>query len=86
LQARPFRIAITGSTLNDLKARLALAQWPDQIEGAGWDYGVDTDYLRRTSGLKRRLNVFDHFIAEMDGIDVRFIHAKGQGTRVGAPC
>jgi hypothetical protein len=34
---QPFRIDIPQADLDDLKARLARARWPDQLPGVGWD-------------------------------------------------
>ena len=42
----PFRIAVPDQDLDDLRAALARTRWPDQVEGAGWDYGTDLGYLR----------------------------------------
>lgn len=43
---RPFTIDIPQSDLDDLHRRLDMTRWPDQMDGAGWDYGTDPDYLR----------------------------------------
>ena len=43
----PFRIHVADEVLNDLRARLRNARWPDQIRGIGWEQGTELDWLRR---------------------------------------
>ena len=79
------------ATLDDLAARLARTRWPDEVEGAGWDYGTNLAYLQavveywRTRfdwrGQERAMNAFPHFRASVNGLGVHFIHARGQGHR-----
>jgi hypothetical protein len=47
---RPFTIEIPDSTLNDLRERLSRTRWPDQMEGATWEYGTDLSLICRMSG------------------------------------
>src|ERR1700753_4171095 len=42
----PFKIAIADAELDDLRRRLQSARWPDELAGAGWDYGTDQTALR----------------------------------------
>src|SRR5262245_18514830 len=42
----PFKIAVKDAVLRDLKDRLALSRWPDQLDGTGWEYGVPVDYMK----------------------------------------
>lgn len=43
---KPFRIDIPDAALDDLKLRLDMTRYPDQIAGSGWDYGMDLATLR----------------------------------------
>ena len=43
----PFRIHVADEVLDDLRARLRSARWPDQIPGVGWQQGTELDWLRR---------------------------------------
>jgi microsomal epoxide hydrolase len=45
-EIRPFRIDIPQAGLDDLRARLDRTRWPDQLPGAGWDYGIPLDYVK----------------------------------------
>jgi hypothetical protein len=52
----PFRIDIAPDVLGDLRQRLKSTRWSYQVEGTGWDAGVDLNYLgelvpRGTRGL-----------------------------------
>ena len=43
---KPFKIDISDSILEDLRARLDRTRFPDQLDGVGWDYGTDLAYLK----------------------------------------
>jgi len=89
MQVKPFAIAICDEQLEDLGLRLRLTRWPDAIEGMGWEDGTDRAFLQ---GLARywqtgfdwraqeaRLNALPQFVAELDGIDIHFVHQRGTG-------
>ena len=83
---RPITIGVPDAVLDDLQDRLARARLPDQIPGTAWEYGTDGDYLVELLAYwqdgfdwraqERRLNEFDHFLTEIDGVDVHFIHQR----------
>jgi len=82
----PFRIEVPDAVLDDLRARLARTRLPDQIEGAGWDYGTERGYLQELIAHWRsaydwriheaRLNAFPQFRTEIDGQRVHFLHVR----------
>lgn len=85
---RPFRIEIPQTDIDDLRDRLARTRWPDELSGAGWDYGIP---LAQTRDLARywatvydwrrheeRLNEFPQFVTAIDGQNVHFIHVKSR--------
>jgi pimeloyl-ACP methyl ester carboxylesterase len=84
---RPFRIHVPDADLEDLRERLARTRWPDAVEGAGWDYGTDLDYLRelveywRTSfdwrRFEREVNALPQYVARVGDFDVHFLHFRG---------
>ena len=43
---QPFKIDVPQPVLDDLHYRLAYTRWPDEIEGAGWDYGTNREFLQ----------------------------------------
>jgi Epoxide hydrolase N terminus len=77
-------IQIAEDILTDLQARLARVRWPDEIPGAGWQYGTDLTYLRSLVAYWRQqydwrlqeaqLNTFQHFTVPVSGITLHFIH------------
>ncbi len=89
MDVRPFTIAVEDSVLEDLQQRLADTRWPDEIPNSGWDYGSNLGYLKelveywRTKfdwrAQEAKLNAFNHFKSEVDGLDIHFIHEKGKG-------
>lgn len=46
-EIKPFRIAIPQADLNDLAARLAATRWPDEVAGAGTNYGMPLGVVER---------------------------------------
>ncbi|MEU9109492.1 epoxide hydrolase [Streptomyces xanthophaeus] len=82
----PFRINIPQSDLDDLNERLDRTRWPDEIPGAGWDYGIPGDYLRELAQYWRhaydwraaeaRLNAWPQFTTEIDGANIHFAHVR----------
>ena len=85
LVIEPYRIDVTPEVLADLRDRLARTRFPEAVPGAGWDYGTDATYLRDLVEYWRhgydwqarqdRLNAFEHFVTEVDGARVHFVHA-----------
>ncbi len=81
-----FRIDIPQAELDDLRERLARTRWPDQVPGAGWDYGIALDDVRELAAYwgagydwrvhERRLNGFGQFTTEIDGQTVHFLHVR----------
>jgi pimeloyl-ACP methyl ester carboxylesterase len=90
--ARPrverFRVEVPDAVLADLEERLARTRWPDQLPGTGWTYGADTAYVSELArywqndfdwrAQEARLNRFEHYRAEIDGMRIHFVHAKSR--------
>jgi pimeloyl-ACP methyl ester carboxylesterase len=89
VQVRPFEIAVPDDVLEDLRERLRRTRWPDSVPDVGWEQGMPPEALRGLlrywaeefdwPAQERRLNSFDHFQAEVDGVEVHFVHAHGAG-------
>lgn len=85
-EIQEFRIDIPQSVLNDLQERLAKTRWPDELPGAGWDYGVPLDYVKRLAEYWRtgydwrtweaRLNQYPQYTTTIDGQRVHFLHVR----------
>jgi hypothetical protein len=39
-------VRVKDEEIDDLKSRLRNTRWPDELEGAGWDYGSDLNYIK----------------------------------------
>jgi hypothetical protein len=50
MEIRPFRVAISQESLDDLRNRLDRTRWTSDIPGEGPDYGVDLAWVRRLTG------------------------------------
>jgi microsomal epoxide hydrolase len=85
---QPFTANVPDNVLTDLRDRLGQARFPDQLDGAGWDYGTELDYLKTLCAYWRdafdwraqeaALNAFDQFTLPIDGIDMHFIHQRSK--------
>src|SRR6202035_2104791 len=70
----------------DLHRRLQKARFSDQIDGAGWDYGTEVEYLRDLCrywaqdydwrAAEKDLNRFAQYTTEIDGQRIHFIHQR----------
>jgi pimeloyl-ACP methyl ester carboxylesterase len=86
----PFKINVPDSVLVDLKQRLARTRFPGDIPGSGWDYGTNLAYLKDLvaywrdkydwRAAERRLNQFDQFTTNIDGLDIHFIHQRSRNA------
>src|SRR3989440_7194973 len=89
MSIQPFTINIPQATLEDLRERLARTRWPDEVEGAGWDYGTNVGYLKELvdywqhtfdwRAQEAKLNQYAQFRAAIDGVGIHFIHERGKG-------
>jgi pimeloyl-ACP methyl ester carboxylesterase len=90
MNIQPFEVHVSDTTLYDLQKRLAQTRWPDEIPDSGWNYGTDLGYLKELVDYWQhkfnwreqevKLNKFDQFKAQVDGVNIHFIHMKGKGT------
>jgi microsomal epoxide hydrolase len=89
---RPFTIDVPQTVLDRIYAKLALSSVGyAPADDRDWIYGADArwlagllDYWRETydwRAAERALNRWPHFTAAIDGLDIHFIHVRGQGAR-----
>jgi microsomal epoxide hydrolase len=91
LEARPYRLEVPDSILNDLRERLARTRLPDAPPLAPWSTGTSVEYMRQLLDHWRegfdwraheaKLNAFRQFTVPLDGIDLHFIHEVGKGPQ-----
>lgn len=83
---RPYQVDIPQENIDDLHRRLGETRWPESLPGAGWDRGVPAGYLKELAeywrtgfdwrAAERRMNAYDQFVTEIDGVEVHFLHAR----------
>lgn len=85
---RPFTVDIPQEEITELRQRIVATQWPERETVADSSQGVQlatiqklarywaTDYDWRIGEAK--LNAYPHFITEIDGLDIHFIHARSK--------
>jgi microsomal epoxide hydrolase len=86
---QPFHLRVPDETLQDLRERLTRARWPDEPPGAPWSTGSGVDYVRDLVAYWRdgfdwrareaALNRARQFKVPIGGIDLHFIHERGEG-------
>ncbi len=86
---RPFHLHVPDETLDRIRTRVAEYPWHEMPEDGGWDYGTNLDYMKELCAYwldafdwrqhEAEINRFSHHLAEVDGIDLHFIHEKGSG-------
>ena len=85
---RPFRIQVDDRVLVDLQERLARTRFPAAVEGSQWEMGTRLEYMKDLvaywrkgydwRATERALNRLDHFVTNVDGIDLHFIHQRSK--------
>jgi pimeloyl-ACP methyl ester carboxylesterase len=86
-----FEIMIPQSRLDVIRGKVASYDWGLLPDAGGWTAGVGKTDLRRLvdywlerfdwRAVERRLNDLPHFIADIEGERIHFIHARGDGTK-----
>jgi pimeloyl-ACP methyl ester carboxylesterase len=85
---RPFQIGFPEAELADLRGRINATRWPERETVSDDSQGVPlalmqdlarywaTDY--DWAKCEAKLNALPHFITEIDGLDIHFIHVRSQ--------
>lgn len=83
----PFTVSISDQALEDLKRRLQMTRWPDEIGEGRWAYGMPRTVLRDIieywrnrfdwRAAERRLNSLPQFTIEIDGRIVHYVQVQG---------
>lgn len=85
LSIKPFKIQISDAAISDLKDRLGKTRWPHAITD-DWSRGQPTRLVKALSdqwmnsydwrAQERELNRYPHFMTEIDGQPIHFMHIK----------
>lgn len=82
----PFEVAVPEVELADLRERLARIRWPDAETVDDWSQGVPLSAMQDLVDhwanrydwrrCERRLNALPHYLTEIDGLPIHFIHVR----------
>lgn len=85
---RPFHINVPESELTDLRNRIKATRWPERELVNDISQGVQLDTIQKLAQYwatdydwrkcEARINALPHFITEIDGLDIHFIHVRSK--------
>jgi pimeloyl-ACP methyl ester carboxylesterase len=88
IDIRPFRVDIPDEALEDLRRRIAATNWPDRETVPDHSQGVPLAMMQTLARYwetehdwrrcEARLNALPQFLAEIDGVDIHFIHVRSR--------
>jgi pimeloyl-ACP methyl ester carboxylesterase len=85
-EIRPFTIDVSDEQLDDLRSRIKATRWPDRevddsqgvqlktIQALADYWANDYDWHK----FEQRFEALPHFITEIDGVDIHFIHVRSE--------
>jgi pimeloyl-ACP methyl ester carboxylesterase len=86
VEIRPFNIEVSDEALTDLRNRIKATRWPDREVDPS--QGVQLDTIQALAGywatdydwrkFEERFAALPHFITEIDGVDIHFIHVRSE--------
>ena len=87
---RPFKINISNKIIEEINTKVANYSWHEMPDDGGWNYGTNLDYMKEISkywvdkfnwkSFEEKINKFQNFKSNIDGIDIHFIKEKGSGS------
>ncbi len=87
---KPFKVEISEESLQNIYSKVKNYQWHEMPDDGGWDYGTNLDYMKEFADYwvnkfnwrktEEKINKFNNFKFNIDGIDIHFIHEKGSGS------
>jgi pimeloyl-ACP methyl ester carboxylesterase len=85
---RPFTIETPEADLDDLRARIAATRWPEKEPVEDQSQGVQLATMQALARYwatehdwrkcEEKLKALPHFITEIDGLDIHFIHVRSE--------
>src|SRR5215813_3257375 len=85
-EIRSFHIDISDEALDELRRRIAATQWPE--EETDQSQGVPLATMQKLARywateydwrkVESRLKALPHFVTEIDGLDIHFIHVRSK--------
>jgi len=88
IAVHPFEVSVPEADLADLRQRLAATKWPEREAVADPTQGVQLATMQNLARYwgteydwgkcEARLKALPHFITEIDGLDIHFIHVRSK--------
>lgn len=88
---KTFKIDVCQRDLNFIFQKVSEYPWHEMPSDGGWQFGANIDFMKdlckywvEQFDWKRqedKINSFDNFTAEVDGIEVHFIYERGSGSK-----
>ena len=85
---RPFNFKVSDADVTDLRRRINATKWPERETVSDDTQGVQSDTIKKLARYwgtdydwrkgEAKLNSVPHFITEIDGLDIHFIHVKSK--------
>jgi pimeloyl-ACP methyl ester carboxylesterase len=85
---RPFKVHFPGAALKQLRERIRATQWPEKETVPDQSQGVPLATMQKLANYwatgydwrkaEAKLNAFPHFITQIDGLDIHFIHVRSK--------
>jgi hypothetical protein len=92
----PWKLQVSDEALADLRERLRLTRFPDQLADVPWVYGTDLAFMRRLieywidgyawRNAEAQLNRLPHYMANVAGQRLHFIHQRGARDLLQSRC
>lgn len=97
---KPFTVSVPDEDLDQLRKRLELARFPDELDEAGWEYGAPLADVRRLAaywkdGFDWRkaevgINALPQFTRDVDvegfgALNVHYVHKRSEVTENAVP-
>ena len=87
---KPFKVEISDKFLKNIYSKVKNYPWHEMPDDGGWAYGTNLNYMKEISKYwiekfdwrktEEKINKFQNFKSNIDGIDIHFIHEKGSGS------
>jgi pimeloyl-ACP methyl ester carboxylesterase len=85
---RPFQVSIAEADLEELRRRTSATRWPERETVPDQSQGVQLATIQALARywsseydfgrVEARLSAFPHFLTEIDGLDIHFIHVRSK--------
>jgi pimeloyl-ACP methyl ester carboxylesterase len=85
---RPFRVDVPAETIDEMRRRITATQWPERETVSDSTQGVQLETIKELARYwakdydwrtcEATLNALPHFMTEIDGLQIHFIHARSE--------